>query len=226
MVSFEILIDRLRSLPVKGSIWKCFETYLIRRLIRVCFDDVITNKFFFIDFGVPQGSVLGPLLYLVYVDTMRFYVPVAVNTSSADDTVLPVAARNADSLLEKNNQAFNSSFIIYKYYPFVSECLKTHFILFSRKGSPVNLRGKIFLCKRPLKQIAVVRYLGFQLDQNLSWKAHSDQVVALVSRVAWSDSAFGKSVTSFCLFKSLSFYFHALYFLWSSVTDWWILYKF
>ena len=52
--------------------------------------------------------------------------------------------------------------------------LEAHFMLFSRKGSLVDLNGKIFIYNRPLKQVAVVRYLGFQLDQNLCWKAHSD----------------------------------------------------
>ena len=50
---------------------------------------------------------MGPLLYLVCVDTMRFYVPGAVNTSFADDTVLSAAARNADDLVEKINQALS-----------------------------------------------------------------------------------------------------------------------
>jgi len=180
-VDFKILIDRLRSLGVTGSILKWFESYLIGRSIRVCFDDVISNKFF-ISCGVPQGSVLGPLLYLVYVDTMRFYVPGVVNTSFADDTVFSAAARNADDLVEKINQALSHLLIFTKISRLSVNVLKTHFILFSRKGSPVDLNGKIFLCNRPLKQVAVVRYLGFQLDQNLNWKAHGDQVAARVSR--------------------------------------------
>ena len=105
-VQFEILIDRLTSLGVKRSTLKWFESYLIGRLIRVCFDDVISTNFF-ISCGVPQGSVLGPLLYLVYVDTMWFYVPGVVNTSFADDTVLSATARNADDLVEKLNQALS-----------------------------------------------------------------------------------------------------------------------
>ena len=181
---------------------------------------------FFINCGVPQGSVLGPLLYLVYVDTMRFYVPGAVNTSFADDTVFSAAARNADDLVEKINQALSRLLIFTRISRLSVNVLKTHFILFSRKGSPVDLNGKIFLCNRPLKQVAVVRYLGFQLDQNLNWKAHSDQVAAKVSRGLGSDSTSEKSVTSFCPFNSLSFYCHALYFLWLCDMDWWILYKF
>jgi len=84
-IQFKILIDRLTSLGVKGSTLKWFESHLIGRSIRVCFDDVISTKFF-INCGVPQGSVLSPLLYLVCVDTMRYYVPGVVNTSF---TIIP-----------------------------------------------------------------------------------------------------------------------------------------
>ena len=55
-------------------------------------------------------------------------------------------------------------------------------MLFSRTGSAVDLSGKRFLGNRPLKQVAVVRYLGFHLDQTLSWKSDSDQVTAKVSK--------------------------------------------
>ena len=112
-IQFKILIDRLTSLGVKGSTLKWFESHLIGRSIRVCFDDVISTKFF-INCGVPQGSVLSPLLYLVYVDTMRFYVPGVVNTSYADDTVLSAAARNTDDLVEKVNQALSRLLIFTK----------------------------------------------------------------------------------------------------------------
>ena len=50
---------------------------------------------------------MGPSLYLVYADTMQFYVPGGVNTSFADDTVLSAAARNADDPVEKINQALS-----------------------------------------------------------------------------------------------------------------------
>ena len=54
--------------------------------------------------------------------------------------------------------------------------------MFCRKGSPVDLSGKIFLCNMPLKKIAVMKYLGLQLDRNLSLKAHSYQVQAIISK--------------------------------------------
>ena len=75
----------------------------------------------------------------------------------------------------------------------------------------------------PNLSVAVMRYLSFQLDQHLSWKAHSDQVAAKVScglGLVW------RLRNQFGPFNSLSFYCHVLYFLWLFDMGWWILYKF
>ena len=55
-------------------ILKWFESYLCGWSIKVMVDDVssLLNR---VSCGVPQGPVLGPLLYLVYVDGIRFYLP-------------------------------------------------------------------------------------------------------------------------------------------------------
>ena len=90
--------------------------------------------------------------------------------------------RSCDDLVEKINQALSRLLIFTRISRLSVNVLKTHFILFSRKGSPVDLSGKIFLFNRALKQLALMIYLGFQLDQNLNWKAYSDQVSAKVSR--------------------------------------------
>ena len=66
-----------------------FRSYLHGRSIKVMIDGVVVKPFN-VNCGVPQRSVLGSLLFLIYVDTMRFYLPGAVVTSFADDTALTV----------------------------------------------------------------------------------------------------------------------------------------
>ena len=59
----------------------------------------------FIRSGVPKGFSVGPLFYLIYVDTMRFYFLRAYLTSLADDTALTFSIFCVESLMERVNSA-------------------------------------------------------------------------------------------------------------------------
>ena len=99
-VDFKILLQRLECLGIKGVCLKWFESYLRGRSIKVMIDDGFSSSYE-VSCGVPQGSVLGPLLYLVYVDSMRFYLPDCCLTSFADDTAVTFSSHCLDSLVLK-----------------------------------------------------------------------------------------------------------------------------
>ena len=73
-VDFNILLKRLQSLGVRDNYLKWLHSFLSGRYIQVVLNDVFSSPFQ-VRCGVSQGSVLGPLLYLVYVDSIRFYLP-------------------------------------------------------------------------------------------------------------------------------------------------------
>ena len=64
----------------------------------------LSSKLFPLVCGVPQSSVLGPLLFLSCVDTLSFYLLEADFTTFADDTVLTITAKSLKELGEKANQ--------------------------------------------------------------------------------------------------------------------------
>ena len=59
---------------------------------------------------------------------------------------------------------------------------KTNFRIYRRRGKPPCVDKNIFFNGRALSQVHEVRYLGFQLDWNLSWKNHSDVVADKFAR--------------------------------------------
>ena len=102
-VIFSILLNSLTGLGVFGICLKWFESYLRERKLSVCIEhkkssivDITCSK--------PQGSVLGPLLYLNYVDSMRFYV-VQLLTSFADHTAILVIGKTVQELVDNANNA-------------------------------------------------------------------------------------------------------------------------
>ena len=127
--------------------------------------------------GVPQGSLWGPLLFLLYVNDM----PQAVNSELlyADDTCLIYMGKDTKTIEEQLNRDFNSLcewFIDNKLsIHFVEE--KTKSILFGTKGHLNNQTDlNIKYSDIKIKQHSKVTYLGCILDSNLSGESTATSV--------------------------------------------------
>jgi hypothetical protein len=119
---------------------------------------------------VPEGSVLGPYLYLIYVNDI-FNVCTSVKcVLFADDTTILVSCDNIDSLINLSTSIFTNFSIWFTDNQLALNCKKTNFMLFSFRHvhvpNVIEFDGYIVL------RVLSVRYLGFIIDCNLSWKEH------------------------------------------------------
>ena len=167
-VDFNLLLSRLACLGFREKCLDWFRSSLHGRSIKVMTDDVV-GKAFNVNCGVPQGSVLGPLLFLIYMDTTRFYIPDAVVTSFADDTALTVIGKSVEDLIEITNVALENLSQFTKHSFIAVNIEKTNYMIFSRIGKVVNNCHSILLQGVSISQVFQCRYLGFFFYVNFSW---------------------------------------------------------
>ena len=84
-VSHAILLNKLWSAGITGTLWAWFREYLTDRYQRVCINNCYSDLLPVLS-GVPQGSILGPVLFLIYINDMTSYIHQSQLLNFADDT--------------------------------------------------------------------------------------------------------------------------------------------
>lgn len=174
VVSFDILLDKLQTMGFRGNIHKLIQTYLCDREQYVGHNgvcsDLLTNTY-----GVPQGSVLGPLLYSLYVLNLKCANLQARYFTFADDTVLVYTGLEAKVL----NQIVNADLRVYMQWLLSNKIKinveKTKYMLFKQKNKIVE-NMDITINDFNLQRVSVIKYLGLHVDENLSWSEHVSNI--------------------------------------------------
>ena len=181
-INHEILINKMEYLGFSKSVILWFKSYLSKRKFKVNLNQTFSEPGKLLC-GVPQGSILGPLLFLIYINDM----PQSVNCELllyADDTCLIFQhsdIREIETQLNKNFSSICQWFVDNKLSIHFGED-KTKSILFSskrkvRKASPLNIQYKDI----KIKQYSKVTYLGCILDETLSGESMATHVINKVN---------------------------------------------
>lgn len=143
------------------------KSYLTDRMFQVKFDDAI-SKLQNIQSGVPQGSVLGPVLYLMYTADLPITPSLTIATF-ADDTAL-LASHNEPEQASKNLQSgvdkIQGWFKKWRIKP--NETKSQHITFTLRRATCPEIK----LNSTCIPQVENVKYLGIYLDRRLTWKKH------------------------------------------------------
>jgi hypothetical protein len=149
------------------SFYHVLKSYLSDRAFQIKYEDCIT-ELYRISSGVPQGSVLGPVLYLLYTCDIPF-TDDTITATYADDTAI-LAIHNdphlASQYLQQNLNLLQNW--MKKWRIRVNETKSSHVTFSLRKGNcdPVRMNDQC------LPQVDEVRYLGLHLDRRLTWRRH------------------------------------------------------
>ena len=179
-VDHQILLNKLDHYGIRGCALSWFKSYLSRRLQYVTYNGSQSSQQM-IKCGVPQGSISGPLLFLIYINDLCIVCKSTEPVLFADDTNLFSSGSNAISLQDgvNNDLAIIAEWL--KVNKLSLNIKKTHFMCFSAKnkscpGISLQIDGEA------IAEVNKSKFLGVVIDNKLSWKDHISFVCRKVAR--------------------------------------------
>uniref|UniRef100_A0A0A9YPH7 Putative RNA-directed DNA polymerase from transposon BS n=2 Tax=Lygus hesperus TaxID=30085 RepID=A0A0A9YPH7_LYGHE len=180
----ESLMYKLQELGILGPPLEWIRSYLTNRKQVVSIGDS-TSEERYNEFGVVQGSTLGPLLFLMYINEVaHFDLPNTKLYLFADDTAVLVEGDTWEDVFRNANRTIN---LVGKWFYdnyLTLNTSKTKLILYGGNKSLVqesNLCIRLHTCEpndgcscAPIERVTMHKYLGLVLDEELNWKPHID----------------------------------------------------
>ena len=179
-VCHPLLLHKLESFGITGNLLSWFSSYLLNRVQRVVVNGG-TSDWLPVHSGVPQGSILGPLLFCMFIDDM------------------PQVTRSCETLLYADDTK------CFKYVDSLSDCIdlqtdleqlylwgckwklnfnakKCKVLTITRKKTPIhyyyNMNGQV------LEHVSSIKDLGVTIDSELKWSMHIDNIVSKANRMS------------------------------------------
>ena len=170
-VNHKILLSKLEHYGVRGVANDWFSSYLSLRKQKVSLEG-ISSEYRDISCGVPQGSILGPLLFLLYINDMHKAVKHSLMHHFADDTNLLCSDKDPKQLRKKMNEDLKLIFEWLCANRLSLNVSKTEFIVFKPPRKSLTERFTLKLNGVVLFESTKIKYLGVIMDDRLSWKYH------------------------------------------------------
>ena len=184
-VPHDDLICKLRRFGLEENSLAWMASYLTNRSQAVCVGDELSSPMPVLS-GVPQGSILGPVLFTLYINDLPSCIQFSNIMMYADDTVFHLSSSSTSEIeLKLNLDLANLSQWLH-YNKLVLNMKKTEFMMFGTRqrlarqncdGTDISLNGQ------SVKHADTFKYLGVVLDDTLSFNDHVDYVRMKVSKL-------------------------------------------
>ena len=171
-VDHQILLAKLNHYGIRGVSNDWFKSYLSNRNQYVSIDGY-ESGLAAINCGVPQGSVLGPLQFLLYINDLNQAIKFCKVHHFADDTNLLCLSNS----IKKLNKPINVNWL--NANKISLNVKKTEIVIFKSKQKKLEGDLKIKFCGKRLYPTESVKYLGVKIDTNLTWQHVNDLSIKL-----------------------------------------------
>jgi hypothetical protein len=179
-VNHSVLLDKLHRAGIRGVAQNWFASYLSDRMQYVVVGNA-RSEVLSVDYGVPQGSVLGPVLFLIFMNDLFQGDFNGMPVSFADDTALSYCGADREALYNKMQEDLNKLLMWFNCNSLSLNVSKTKYLLFTLSTSwqlHLPLKFHNYACDQRncdcdiVMQSDSLKYLGVTLDERLSWSKH------------------------------------------------------
>ena len=182
-LTFEVLLYKLKYYGVTDTAFDLLKSYLTNRKQYVVFDGC-QSEHVEIYTGVPQGSILGPLFFSIYINDLITVSDRLNFLMYADDTTIYFNLEDFDNLTKETdiNRELEKVNIWLKLNKLSLNTQKTKLMLFHRKQKHLD-EINVVINDIEIEHVPSFNFLGIMLDENLSWKSHIEMVGNKISKV-------------------------------------------
>ena len=180
-VNHDILLMKLEHNGIRGISLDWFKSYLSGRKQYVSVNGS-NSSFGNVACGVPQGSVRGPLFFLIYINDLSHASSKLAFYLFADDTNIYYESENLDLLQRVVNKELKKVKMWLDINQFALNIDKTNFVIFNSPQHSCPVTVSIKIDNLPMRKTCYVKFFGVLLDENLSWKYHLTELSRKLAR--------------------------------------------
>lgn len=182
-VCHNLLLDKLQLL-FSDTAFQILQSYLQNRFQIVKINEC-QSQLAKLTFGVPQGSILGPLLFLIYINDLGKINLLGDVTLYADDTCLFYYGSNAQEIFTQAQTDLNSLNGWFNQNLLTINTSKTSYMLFAAKNKKIGTHEPLIINNTILRKSSEEKYLGIIMDSQLTWKSHITKIKKKLSSLLY-----------------------------------------
>ena len=179
-VNHRILIEKMQRYGIRGHILDWFKSYLNNRkqFTHINHTNSDLNS---ISCGVPQGSILGPLLFILYINDISNISHLMHTILFADDTTILIKSDTASTAIISVNRELEKLSIWLTANKLSLNISKTHYMVFDR-GKEKTDQYSLFLNNILIDRVKYTKFLGVIIDEKLNWTHHISYIKNKISK--------------------------------------------